>query len=102
MKQAVILEQPHQDKIKVDTMEIGVEKKVTSTIDLTDMYPGHKMFEWDVAEGIIKPAVILDASVLMTNRKTYLEFERKPNCHYTPALNAQNAEKRFKKKFKIR
>ncbi len=65
------------------------------------MHRNHQIFEWNVAEGMIAPAEIINKDAHFSNGKTYIEFVKKDGCHYAPALNAQNAERRFKKRFNI-
>lgn len=69
------------------------------------IHPGHLVFEWDVKEGIIKPAQVEETTFEMdtgSGGKVHKKIIIKEGCHYTPALNAQNAEKRFKKAFGIK
>lgn len=93
------------DAQKVNERQAEHLKRVTATIDLRDLKVGHRIFEWDIKEGIIQPAIIVEKTVAIGARRTYkdyIEFETRPNCKYTPALNAQNAEKRLKKQLGIK
>jgi len=102
MKQAIEAERPYQDKVNTIEYQVDNIKQNTATIDLSLMHRNHQIFEWNVKEGIVAPANIINRAAFLGDGKTYIEFEKKEGCHYTPALNAQNAEKRLKKRFKIK
>lgn len=97
MGEVIQLNQHSKDVIDKDHFQINNIKKSTATIDLTNLKPNHRVFEIDIPGQEIRPAIILETSVLLTNRKDYVEFELRKGCFYVPALNAQNAERRFMK-----
>lgn len=95
----------HVDAQKVNERQAEHIKQTTATIDLCNLKTGHTIFEWDIKEGIIHPAKIVEKTVMIGPRKSYkdyIEFETRPNCKYVPALNAQNAERRLKKQLSIK
>jgi hypothetical protein len=94
MKEALMMEQVYQDKMET-SIQVDNIKQVTSTIDITDIKPGHRIFELDIAGGIVQPVELIDSAVLFTNRKKYVEFVTRPGCKYIPALNAQNAYRKL-------
>lgn len=105
LRQATIIEQVHQDAQTVNTRQAEQKRATTQTIGIGDLKPNHRVFEWDMVEGIIQPAIIVEQTVMIGKRKTfreYIEFETRPNCKYVPALNAQNAERRLKKNLKMK
>jgi hypothetical protein len=63
-----------------------------------DLKPGHRLFELDLEKMEIRPAEIVKTEMTMINKKLHYEVKINDKCLYAPALNAQNAEKRFKKK----
>ena len=101
LKQSITAEQAIADKTQLNEYQVDNKKQITATVDVKELHPGHRMFEWNVSEGVIKPAEILDKTVLIGRKKSfkeYIEYLIRPGCFYQPALNAQNAEKKFKKK----
>ncbi len=104
LRQSITAENPHTDQIEI--IGQAEQKRVrTATIDTKVLRPGLKMYEWDVNSGIIKPAEIKERTVLIGAMKSYsgyVEFYKNPGCYYHPALNAENAERHFKKKVKFK
>jgi hypothetical protein len=74
--------------------------------EIDQLKPNHHLFEIDAREGgFIQPAEVIKTNVhLMRNgvKKCIQEIKRKPNCIYMPSLNAQNAERKFKRLFGLK
>lgn len=105
LRQSITAEQAVADTVNVLEYQVENKKQVTRTIDMRELKSGHRIFEWDVEAGMIQPAEIVETTALigaMRSYKKYIEFKVRPNCFYAPALNAQNAEKRFKKQIKMK
>lgn len=103
VRQSITAEQPTTDQIEI-IGQAEQKREKTATIEAKILRPGLKMYEWDVNTGIIKPAEIKEQTVLMGRMKSYsgyIEFYKNPGCYYHPALNAENAERHFKKKVKM-
>lgn len=104
LRQAITAEQAVADKTNLHEYQVDNKKQRTVTIDIKELRPGHRMFEWNVGEGTIQPATIIEKTALVGRKKSYkeyIEYLIKPGCFYQPALNAQNAEKKFKAKVKM-
>lgn len=104
LRTAITAEQPTADQIEIIGQAEQPRAK-THTIDVKELRPGHRMFEWDVAQGTIQPATIVEQTAMIGAKrsyKAYIEYLIKPGCFYQPALNAENAEKKFKKKVKFK
>lgn len=104
LRHAITAENPHTDQIEI-IGQAEQKRAKTHTIDVKELRPGHTMFEWDVTAGTIQPAEIVEQTVMMGVKrgyKDYTEYMIKPGCFYLPALNAQNAERHFKKKVKFK
>lgn len=103
LRQSITAEHPHTDQIEIIGQAEQPRAK-THTIDVKELRPGHTMFEWDVSAGTIQPAEIVENTVMIGAKKSYksyTEYLIKPGCFYQPALNAENAERHFKKKVKL-
>jgi hypothetical protein len=80
-----------------------MDNKLVYEVD--QLKPNHHLFEIDAKEGLIQPAEVVKTDiVLMRNgvKKSRQEIKTKPNCIYMPSLNAQNAERKFKRLFGLK
>lgn len=105
LRQYITSEQPQADKTHLTEYQAEQKRQVTETIDSRELRPGLKMYEWDVNAETIQPATIKEETVLVGRMKSYsgyVEFYKRAGCYYHPALNAENAERHFKKKVKFK
>lgn len=86
-----------------DVMQYPAEKNLVYEID--QLKPNHHLFEINPGEGLIQPAEVVKSDlVIKLNgvKAVRQEIKTKPGCIYMPSLNAENAERKFKKKFKLK
>lgn len=93
MKEALTIEQIYQDELKTRTIQVDNIKDAKLRFDITDLKPGHRIFEFEVVSGMVQPAIV--APLLFTEQKRYVEFVPRPGCKYIPALNAENAYRKL-------
>lgn len=104
LRQSITSEQAVVDKTHLTEYQAEQKRQKTATIDVRELRPGHRMFEWDVNAGEIKPAEVVESTVLIGAKKSYkqyIEYLIRPGCFYQHALNSQNAERKFKAKVKM-
>lgn len=73
--------------------------------EVDQLKPNHHLFEIDAKAGMIQPAEVVKTDVVLMHhgvKKTRQEIKTKPNCIYMPSLNAQNAERKFKRLFGLK
>lgn len=60
-------------------------------------HPGHKVWELDLTDKMIREAKIDQVNVEVTKlgEKIHRKVTQRPNCLYVSALNAKNADKKF-------
>lgn len=102
------LEQHRIDKAELHAVKpIKKEVKLDATIKPK---PGQKVYQLDLDTGLITEAEykkerveLVESINLITDEKMGLvpkiikDIERKPNCRYWPAINAENANRHFHK-----
>lgn len=90
-------DQPHSQDNKVTAAEqrqVRTEKHVASL----RIHPGHRVYEFDLSTGVIAEARIetIDATYGGGVKKKVMQREQ---CLYAPALNGQNAIRKFAKMY---
>jgi hypothetical protein len=84
---------------KSDKVSVANQRQVETHKLVQEMKkcPGHKVWELDVAEGVIREAKIerVDAEVGKHGTKIRNKVIQREGCLYVPALNARNADKKF-------
>lgn len=91
------LEPKNQDK-----QELVVPATTSKVIQSLKPYPGHRVFELNIEQGLIREAevernVVLGESGPRKSGKVMM----KPGCIYCTALNAHSADKKFLKMLAI-
>lgn len=103
MAEVLPIQQIYQASQIRDFIQFPDEKNIIYEVD--QMYPNHHLIEVDPTEGIAQPAEVIktDIVIMLNNSKrARQEIKTKPGCIYIPSLNAENAIRKFKNKFKIR
>lgn len=109
MKEAAIIEQNTRNDY-VNQVEKQVPDEGILVFELKNMRPGHRIFELNLDTSEIKPAEVKQQVVMgkimrnkhHTHYRDFVEIISNKNCLYCPALNAENAEKRFNKLIKAK
>lgn len=86
---------------KIDKPEVVNQRQVESQklISRWNIHPGHKVWELNIKEGLIREAKIEEVTVQLGKLGPVKRSKviQKDGCLYCSALNANNADKRFMK-----
>lgn len=88
-----------ENKPKAEQKIVAAEKKQDKFLFSSKLKPGHKFWELNVETKELAEAEIERYSYIDKdgNPRSRGKLKVKKNCSYVPALNMENAEKRFKK-----